>query len=341
MIHYGLRKLRARAARLLRLIAGRIELAVARPAADSAGSNRVPPASVADQLAALGKEIEQLRVELADVRRAKECLQSGMAELERMLGMNSRSIMWLARQTPNPVFEAGSGATIVSVIMPTWERADVIERAIASLLGQSYARWECIIVDDGSTDGTAETVKRYLVDSRFTYLRQDHGGVGSARNKALTNARGGIIAYLDTDNEWLPGYLAAVVSTFSADPDLECAYTAQIFNDIGAGFCHVRCEPFDQQRLTRENFIDLNVFAHRREVYDALGGFDEQLDRLGDWDLIQRYTCAGRTQCIPVIAGIYNHGRPDQISRTCNVGYNRYLMSSKRPKPVRPPLKVL
>jgi len=303
-------------------------------------SRRLLLASLADQVAIAARTIEQLRSEVADTRRVNERIESGLSDIKRMIGINSRSIMWLARQQSYEAPATGC-ELLVSVIMPTWERADIIEEAIGSLLAQRHARWECIIVDDGSTDSTRERIERYLADPRFCYLRQDHLGVGTARNLGLAQARGQVVAYLDTDNEWLPEYLSAVTSAFAADADLKCVYTGQIFNDREAGFCHVRCEPFDPHRLSKENFVDLNVFAHRKELSNRLGGFDERLDRLGDWDLIQRYTEGGAIRCIPRIAAIYHDGRPDQISRTCNFGYNKHLVFSKRPRTTSPRLRVL
>jgi len=95
----------------------------------------------------------------------------------------------------------------VSVVIPTYNRAGLLGRAIQSVLSQLGRPDEIIVVDDGSTDGTAELV-RTLAEPRIRYIRQSHAGAGAARNRGVSEATRDLIAFLDSDDEWLPGKLA-------------------------------------------------------------------------------------------------------------------------------------
>src|SRR5205823_4452069 len=146
-------------------------------------------------------------------------------------------------------------------------------RAIDSVLAQTYSNWELLVIDDGSTDGTRAVVERYERDPRVRYLRQDHQGVSAARNLGLAESRGEIIAHLDSDNVWYPRYLEAVTQALARHPERDSVYLAQLVRDHGEGTAYIRSEPFDRPRLLDGNYIDLNVFSHRRTLVDRHGGF--------------------------------------------------------------------
>jgi glycosyltransferase involved in cell wall biosynthesis len=97
-----------------------------------------------------------------------------------------------------------------SIIIPSFNRAYIIERAIEAVLGQSFQDWELLIVDDGSTDNTQSIIEPYLIDQRIKYLYQKNKGVCSARNKGALNARGSYLIFLDSDdfveNNWLEDF---------------------------------------------------------------------------------------------------------------------------------------
>lgn len=102
---------------------------------------------------------------------------------------------------------------LVSIITPCYNAERYIAETIESVLSQTYPRWEMIIVDDGSTDGSAETVRLFLSrDSRIRYFRQDNAGSAAARNTGIRHARGQYIALLDADDLWLPDFLASQIS---------------------------------------------------------------------------------------------------------------------------------
>jgi glycosyltransferase involved in cell wall biosynthesis len=288
---------------------------------------------VETRISALSKENALLRQEQRD--------------LKRIVTTQSQTLRWMVEQSLSEPSgsETPSPDVKVSVIVPTRNRAGVIEQALQSVLSQTYGNWECVIIDDGSEDDTPLRVEKYLADSRVHYVRGPHRNVSAARNAGLARAKGQVIAYLDTDNFWHPNYLKHVVEAFEGDPNLDAVYAAQIVDESDPRFSYVRSEEFDLARLRRENYIDLNVFAHRRRMSEQHGGFDERMDRLNDWDLILRFAERGRVLRIPAIGGVYRFGRTDQITRTRNCFYNLYLLRQKQQKPQqgdgKRPLKIL
>jgi glycosyltransferase involved in cell wall biosynthesis len=106
--------------------------------------------------------------------------------------------------------------SLVSVILPTYNRRETIQAAIASVQRQSFADWELIVVDDGSTDDTAALIEGS--DPRLVLIRQNNQGVNGARNTAMLRARGQYIAFLDSDDEWLPHHLELSMAFFRAFP---------------------------------------------------------------------------------------------------------------------------
>ncbi len=121
---------------------------------------------------------------------------------------------------------------LVSIVMPTYNRADTIGRAIASVRAQSWSDWELIVVDDGSTDNTPSLLAG--LDPRIRFLRQENQGVTAARNTGLAASRGQLVAFLDSDDEWLPHHLALATGFFAAHPD-EHLFTSEFWEDFGNG----------------------------------------------------------------------------------------------------------
>ncbi|MFD2175539.1 glycosyltransferase family 2 protein [Rhodobacter lacus] len=192
----------------------------------------------------------------------------------------------------------------VSVIIPSWNRAQTVATAVASALLQSYAPTEVIVVDDGSEDATlallAANFAEPIADGRLIVIAAPHTGVSAARNTGLARATGEIIAYLDSDNSWDSDHLLYACAGL-LHSGAESLYTAVCRHNIDDGWSDVLFAPYDRARLEQENFIDLNGFVHRRGLYERLGGFDTGLTRLVDWDLFLRYSAATAPRALPVI----------------------------------------
>jgi glycosyltransferase involved in cell wall biosynthesis len=184
-----------------------------------------------------------------------------------------------------------SDQPLVSIIMPTYNRAWIINRAITSVLAQSYHNFELIIIDDGSTDETSDTIKQ-LKDQRIIAISTDHFGSSAARNHGLDLARGEYIAYLDTDNTWHPDYLSAMIGEIGTNVLI---YSGQnlILVEKRDDKEHVlarktRVVAYDPAKLLSDNFIDTNAAVHTRAVLAEVGKFDTELRNLVDWDLFAR-----------------------------------------------------
>lgn|GEM_PF-824038 len=195
----------------------------------------------------------------------------------------------------------GFPSPAVSIVMPTWNRANIVSDAISSVLAQRYTDWELIIVDDGSADETAAVIATFLHDKRIRYEYVPHGGQSRARNVGMQLARGELIAYLDSDNLWYPDFLYTAVTAFAADDGLDVAYGALV-SDVHLKDRKLLFEPFDRARLLQGNFIPMTTLVHRRRLAERCGGFDENLEALEDWDLILKYTEHKPALAIPVIA---------------------------------------
>ncbi|MEK6398544.1 MAG: glycosyltransferase family 2 protein [Terriglobus sp.] len=115
---------------------------------------------------------------------------------------------------------------LVSVIVPTYNRADCILETLQSLRTQTHANWELILVDDGSTDNTRDLVTTFFQgDARLNYIAQPNAGVSNARNTGLQAARGDFIAFLDSDDRWMPWKLSAQLACMQAYPDVGMVWT--------------------------------------------------------------------------------------------------------------------
>ena len=202
---------------------------------------------------------------------------------------------------------------LISVILPTRNRAASLPHAIQSVLAQTYPHWELLVADDASTDRTPAVIAEYLSDPRVRPLRATGAGVAAARNLALAQAKGALIAYLDSDNTWRPDFLE-IAAAHLLDRDLDLVYAA-IEADDGWRRRYVGAD-FDFDALAKRNYIDINVVLHRRALYETRGGCDEALRRMSDWDLILRYCRGSRVEYAPFIGCIYDARltRPDRIT---------------------------
>lgn len=125
----------------------------------------------------------------------------------------------------------------VSIIIPTYNREHMLQTALDSIRDQTFTDWELIVVDDGSTDNTQALVAAFQssVPQQVHYIRQTNGGVGSARNTGLGHARADFIAWLDSDDHWLPDHLTHCVAALEAHPSVQWIFAAFRRVDITTG----------------------------------------------------------------------------------------------------------
>jgi hypothetical protein len=278
------------------------------------------------------RTLERLAAEHHITRRAVERVDPvvrGLAdrapEVDRDLTDHERRIIYLerlasVRSTMAWVEQSEvPESLLVSVITPTRNRSSLLPRAIASVLAQSYARWEHVVIDDGSTDPTPEVLSKYD-DDRVKVRRTTGVGECAARNRGLDAATGDVIVYLDDDNVLHPDWCKAVVWAFSQRPAVEVLYGARIIDDVQratgrepGALPSVQFEPFDHEGLTRHNFADMGVMAHRSGLAEAR--FDESLRRYGDWDLFWRLTRHRPPLELPVLACYYSTEADNRMTR--------------------------
>lgn len=203
-----------------------------------------------------------------------------------------------------------------SIIMPTYNRAGLIKKSVDAVLSQTYAHFELLITDDGSTDNTEEVIKkaysRELNEGTIRYIKCPHGGVCSTRNAALKAANNPWIAYVDTDNYVTEDFLKLFAEAIKENPGKNCFYSK--FQKIEDG--KIVGRSFSYEQLLEGNYIDIGVFVHHISVYRKCGGFDEKLERLVDWDLILRYTYKNEPVFIDKVSLLYSNDphRTDRIS---------------------------
>lgn len=199
----------------------------------------------------------------------------------------------------------------VSIIMPSYNRAAMISKAISSVLNQTYINWELIVVDDGSQDGTKDIINSYLNDNRIQYIEGEHKGVSFARNLGLSNISGDYVFYLDSDNTWNLCYLEVMVYSFLIT-NATVGYAGISLENENQEVLGYRGESFNWNDCVTSNYIDLNAFAHHIDHYKQSGGFDTSLRRMVDWDVILRYTKENACFYAPFIGCNYFESNKDK-----------------------------
>ena len=203
---------------------------------------------------------------------------------------------------------------LVSVIVPTYNRADMVLRAVHSILGQTEPDFEVLIVDDGSSDGTA-AVLGSVDDPRVQVLETDHAGVCHARNLALATARGAWVAFLDDDNEWRPTYLERQLAAAASMPEAVAVYCpAQAFDD-DTGTWGERTPWYSISGdlfapMMRRGYPRVSATMVRRATLAELGGFSPDLPAASDCELFVRVGLQGKFAWNPEPLAIrHQHGR--------------------------------
>ena len=227
-------------------------------------------------------------------------------------------------------------APMVSVVIPTYNRASMIARAVRSILTQTFEDWELIVVDDASTDNT-EAVVSSFTDPRIRYRKhQVNRGGSAARNTGIRNARGEYVAFLDSDDEWLPNKLELQVEAFEdSDGDIGLIYTGlinQYRNEES-----IELVPKYRGNL-RRNLLIQNVVGStstpmiRKDVLVSVGGFDPRFPARQDLDLWVRIAKKCTIDFISSPFVIIHKERGDRISRSGEARCWGYLLFFKKHK---------
>lgn len=207
--------------------------------------------------------------------------------------------------------------TYVSVIIPTHNRAEVLGRAIASVLGQTWTDLELIVVDDGSTDATARVLAEFD-DPRLTGMHQENKGVSSARNRGIAASRGRLIALLDSDDSWMPDKLEKQVR-FMAESGFAICQTDEIWirkgQRVNPRFKHAKPAGWFLERSLELCLISPSCVMFTRSLWNELGPFDERLPACEDYSLWLRVGVRYPVGLVPEALVVKTGGHADQLSR--------------------------
>jgi glycosyltransferase involved in cell wall biosynthesis len=217
----------------------------------------------------------------------------------------------------------------VSVVIPTHDRASLVVRALRSVAAQTYHDYEILVVDDGSTDDTESALRTIEIPMR--YLRQSHAGVSAARNRGVAAARGQWIAFLDSDDVWLPQKLARQTTFAEGEGGIEACQTEETWIRNGVrvnpGRRHAKpCGDIFAASLEL-CLVSPSAVMLRRATFERVGGFDEGLAACEDYDLWLRLAAQVPVFLVPQPLVIRYGGHADQLSRR-HWGLDRFRVAA-------------
>jgi glycosyltransferase involved in cell wall biosynthesis len=216
----------------------------------------------------------------------------------------------------------------VSVIIPTYNRGWIIKEAIDSVLAQDYTEFELIVVDDGSTDHTADVLDSYR--NVIKVLSQKNKGVSAARNRGIAEASGKFIAFLDSDDLWLSQKLSAQIEFFTQTPDALICQTEEVW--IRNGLIvnpkkrHKKPSGMIFEPSLALCLVSPSAVMIRRSLLEIVGNFDETLPACEDYDLWLRISCRFPVYRIDTPLIIKRGGHEDQLS--ASFGLDRFRIKA-------------
>lgn len=217
---------------------------------------------------------------------------------------------------------------VVSVIIPTYNRGWILQNAIDSVLTQDYPHLELIVVDDGSTDNTADVLAGYK--DRIRVLNRANGGVSAARNLGIAKCRGRYIAFLDSDDAWMPQKISSQIDFFNDHPEALICQTEEIWIRNGLRVNpkkrHQKPSGMIFERSLALCLVSPSAVMIDRRLFERVGIFDESLPACEDYDLWLRVSCRYPVYLLerPLVAK--HGGHADQLSRA--PGLDRYRIQS-------------
>ncbi|MGH9341927.1 MAG: glycosyltransferase family 2 protein [Acidobacteriota bacterium] len=219
---------------------------------------------------------------------------------------------------------------MISIVIPSYNRREFLLKAVRSVIGQTFQEWELLVVDDGSTDGTAEPLEQFS-DGRIRYHYQPRQGVSKARNSGVGLARFPWIAFLDSDDRWMPQKLQLQMEALKSRPVYRIAHTEEIWMRHGkrvnpkqihrkyGGWIYHRCLPLC--------VISPSSAMIHRQVLEQEGLFDESLPVCEDYDLWLRICCRRPVLFLEKPLVVKYGGHAGQLSKS-RWGMDRYRLRS-------------
>ena len=222
-------------------------------------------------------------------------------------------------------------APLVSVVIPTFNRAAAVIRAVRSVLAQTISEIEIIVVDDGSTDNSVELLRHeFGTQIKLLCLPRNHG-VSYARNRGIELSRGAFVAFLDSDDLWLPEKSARQIAFMQVRPDLLISQTDEIWIRHGKRVnpCRHHLKPSGSifTECLSLCVVSPSAVMMRRRFFAKIGLFDEQLPACEDYDLWLRTACRYPIALLPEKLVTKFGGHDDQLSQTIPA-LDRYRIKS-------------
>lgn len=187
---------------------------------------------------------------------------------------------------------------LISVIVPAYNAEEFVADTLKSIQSQTFTNFECIIVDDGSTDRTSDYIQPFLFDARFQYIWQENKGLANTRNTGISKAKGKFVSFLDSDDQWLPDMLATQLKLFQSSPKTNLAFTNYVpffeDNEESPRYKNDREVPHGDvdDLLCSPGMIHIITIMLERELLMSVGGFNGQLRFAEDFDFLLRLSQA-------------------------------------------------
>jgi len=231
----------------------------------------------------------------------------------------------------------------VSVVVPAYNAAWCVRRAVESVLAQTFDDFELIVVDDGSTDDTAHVLAEF--GNRIRVISKPNGGLSSARNAGIAAARGRYVAFLDADDWWLPEKLEHQVALMDADDGLVfCSTAARLESPEGAPLGEWPCAASSASVLEAIFATNAHVAGSgsavlaRKVAFEHAGNFDERLLSLEDIDMWMRLAVMGGYACVPQPLTVILK-RPGSMSGNLDVMRSAAIAVLRKNRTLLPPAK--
>jgi glycosyltransferase involved in cell wall biosynthesis len=237
---------------------------------------------------------------------------------------------------------------MISIIIPVYNRPSIIERAIQSVINQTYEDWELIIVDDGSTDNTPQVVAPFLEDKRIKYISQENAGVSKARNLGVHHAKYDYVLFLDSDDQFYSNAVSDVLNTFKNHPEIDFTWGNVNYFDTSCNKIVKSVqwkESYDYKKLFFKSYRIAGVgsgygLAFKRSSFLKIGGFNEKFKSAVDVELMIRSAKKLKFQPTFKFLVKVNDDGTEKVTKnyTARIKVLNYIIENQRHKIAKKPL---
>ena len=218
----------------------------------------------------------------------------------------------------------------VSIIIPTYNRRNYLQKAVDSVLAQAYPSFELIIVDDGSEDNTSELFKNY--DSAIIYIKQENKGPAAARNRGIQAAQHELIAFLDSDDRFAENKLERQVRAMQEEPTYLISHTQEIWYRNGRILNQKKKHNKNNGNIFKQSLqlcaVGMSTVLMYREIFERYGLFDENYPCCEDYEFWLRVSAEQKFLLVDEPLTLKDGGRNDQISTVYRVGMDKYRIQA-------------